>query len=156
MYVCAGRCGNTVVAGRSTESLDRTMDAPDYVSGVMREVIFAVVRCHGETEADRIACVKSVVELAEARGATAEVVGETCVFTYGAVLDAPGSRTAMPALVHELCTSARPASVVHGVRSCVVGLVGGGGRVVLQSRIPGLREIMSELDELPPGEARAV
>jgi hypothetical protein len=121
-----------------------------------RDVRFAIVRCRGETEQDRIACLTSITGFAEAHGATVEVIGEVCVFTYGAILEAPGSDASMLALVHDLCTNSRPASVVHGMRNCVVGSVGGEQRFALQTRIPGFGEFVSQLDDLAPGEARAV
>jgi hypothetical protein len=132
------------------------MDAPDYVSGVSREVRFALVRCYGENDPDRIAWVRTVVELAGTHGATTEIIGETCVLTYGAFDDAPGSGAAMLALVHDLCTASLPASVVHGMRRCVVAVVGSDERFALQTRIPGFREFMSQLDDLRPGDVCAV
>ena len=121
-----------------------------------RDVHFAIVRCHGETEQDRIACLRTVCELAGSHGATAELIGEVCVLTYGAIFEAPGADAAMLKLLRDLCTSSRPAAVVHGVRNCLVGFVGGEQRFSFQSRIPGFREFLSQVDDLRPGEERAV
>src|SRR4051794_25253784 len=105
------------------------MDSSEIATPKMREVRFAIVRPRGENERDRIACVSAVSELATHHGATIEALGEICILTYGAIVDAPESEATMLSLVHDLCACSRPASVVYGARRCLVGDLGSDQRV---------------------------